>query len=186
MIARFLISTTNATTPREEGDVLYLPSGGSLLRNISPLISLVSWLQYATTHAPFNTARFLLKVDDDAFIHLPEVASWMRLLDRSHDQDASIYFGRCFWTAYDGPNFLTLFSTHKPDTPAYRRWANACDGTNHTCAGPFPYATGSLPSLASSPPTSSLHQKSPRTLTTRRSTLQNTIHARRRLTRTRG
>ena len=143
VIARFLISTTNATSPREEGDVLYLPSGGSLLRNISPLISLVNWLQYATTHAPFNTARFLLKVDDDAFIHLPEVASWMRLLDRSQDQEP-IYFGRCR-TAYDGPNFHPLRRT-SPTLPPTARQTQ--DGTNHTCAGPFPYATGSLQGLS--------------------------------------
>jgi hypothetical protein len=119
LVASFVIASANATAPRVSGDMVWLPThGASLSRLVSPLATTFAWLRYAATHLPHSSAAFVLKCDDDVYLHVAGLQPVLSLMladskrpsppGVAHSQkplSSHIYFGRLYWTSYNGPSF---------------------------------------------------------------------------------
>lgn len=60
-------------------DLVLLPNNATD-RIWAPLVTLARWLQYATLNDPFRRAAYVAKMDDDVYLHLPEMEVHLRLM----------------------------------------------------------------------------------------------------------
>ena len=158
VLATFVIASANGTLPRASGDVVWLPThGASMRRLISPLVTTFAWLQYATSSPPHSRASFVVKCDDDVYLHMPGLAAQLRMMLADSQRpsgpglahsalplSSSIYFGRLYWTNYDAESYIHVATGYSPDHAGRAEKARLCEN----CTGPFPFATGSLQGLS--------------------------------------
>ena len=106
VVVRFVVRTAGAPTAvaallREENaehaDLLPVHVAWNETRMRGPVLSLGAWLRHAT--AAYPDAAFVAKVDDDVYLHLPDVEAMLRAVASTAGIDAE--------HAYMGP--ITYF-----------------------------------------------------------------------------
>lgn len=131
-----------AAEQQQHHDMVLLPSNVTS-REWSPLITTFRWFEYATTHHDTRGAEYIAKIDDDVYIHLPELALHLRLVrGREH-----VYYGVLYWGIYK-PLHYAVVTTGRSRRAASTNAKASCPF--HTCAGPFPFTTGSCQLLSGS------------------------------------
>ena len=120
-----------------------------------PVLSVAAWLAYATRH--LASARFIAKLDDDAYMHTPELEKLLRESLRVAPTPERIYFGPMSWfhwypTIFERSGFgwsytmaWSLGSHCRNVTTAEERCKHQGCGK---CVGPFPFASGFLAVLS--------------------------------------
>ena len=116
-----------------------------------PLLSLAWWLIYAG--AAMRHAAFIGKVDDDAYLHAPDLERLLRTTSAQLGPSANVYVGVHTWYHWYG----SLFANARHAWTFQRamsagswcrgnelRLAGCADGKCGTCAGPFAFAAGYL------------------------------------------
>eukprot|EP00962_Isochrysis_galbana_P036925 scaffold12838_cov144-Isochrysis_galbana.AAC.7 len=82
-------------------DVLGLDVAWNETRVRGPVLSLAAWLQYAASALPH--ARFIAKVDDDAYVHTLQIQQLLRsILVQSPASSGRIYMGVLNWCGGSG------------------------------------------------------------------------------------
>ena len=113
-----------------------------------PVLSLAAWLTHASEH--FHEARFIAKMDDDAYLHVPDLERLLRLHAPANDM---LYVGKLAWFHW----FDSIFEhagfgwTYGMAHEAGKRCRNASWVALRSltpCDGPFPFATGFLSLLS--------------------------------------
>lgn len=66
------------------GDITFLHTNVSSSRVWSPLHTTWRWFLYATQHHPFDRAHFIAKMDDDVYLHVPELTAHLQQVRRTH------------------------------------------------------------------------------------------------------
>jgi hypothetical protein len=75
-------------------DMILLPNNATSKRAWAPLVSLFRWLCHASSEEPYRSAAFVAKLDDDVYVHLPELAAHLRLM-QSASPTPHIYCTGC-------------------------------------------------------------------------------------------
>lgn len=101
----------------------------------------------------FHTARFVAKMDDDAYVHVPDLLVMLRTLMRTTSHTPFTYFGSLSWfhwypAIFERSGFGYTFDEAywqgrfcRNASAAAKRCRNAGCGA---CIGPFPFASGFL------------------------------------------
>lgn len=149
-LVRFVIATTGDEQQRNSsildeafafGDMVLLQTNITT-RDWGPYLLMYEWLRHATTALPFRHASFVAKLDDDGYIHLPELALHLQSIQRA--ALPNVFYGNIMWTSWHMRNHHHIGSSQYPQN-ANRMFMGsqgphqACG--NHSCARPFPYAT---------------------------------------------
>lgn len=148
MLVRFILDENGLSVddPREEEDMIWMRTERNLSRVSGPLTKYFRWLEYATTHVVHNSSAFVLKVDDDAYITVPELCLILHAVDRQRDVHPHVYLGHTYWTAYAGSDYAAHGASYTERAVRANLGASpakdACTALG--CTGPFPFATGSL------------------------------------------
>ena len=122
----------------------------------------MAWLQHAHRH--FHSAQFIAKMDDDAYLHVPDLLSLLRVLDATEpapgmaaSSSPMLYLGKlaCFhWHAdiFEHAGFgWTYGMAHEAGAKCRNRSRGSHDAPRSAlapCVGPFPFATGFLAVLS--------------------------------------
>ena len=130
---------------------------GTKPASAGPSLSLAWWLNYA--RAELKQARFIAKVDDDTYLHAPDLARLLRHIESTLGANSNVYLGAltfCHWypKLFDmTQHALTLrgaLNAGKWCRKNELAWVNPEQGGAGRCEGPFPSAPGYLIVLSSS------------------------------------
>lgn len=123
-----------------------------------PVLSLAAWLRFAASR--LSLARFVAKVDDDSYLHAPDLAVMLQQvaqeLPLSHVYIGSMTWYSWFSKHWDRCGFGWTWRGAENVGQHCRNasWASArCQGLSPGCGpavGPFPFAAGYLVVLSSS------------------------------------
>jgi hypothetical protein len=134
-------------------DVVLLQTGVTG-RMWSPLHTTFRWLQHAVTTAPFQKAQYIGKMDDDAYLNVPEMARHlrhMRVTPTTAPED-NVYYGLFYWTSYRPGSYTHFGSSY--DMLSAQRAFNSCilsgECEREPVVGSFPFTTGSMQLLSRS------------------------------------
>lgn len=120
-----------------------------------PVLSLVWWLRYASK--ALAHAHFVAKLDDDAYIHAPDLERLLWLTHAEMGGNAAVYLGIFTWYSWYAQIFERTGHGWTADQAASAR--RGCHTHNLTqpahvgmcgpagcgpCSGPFPFASGFL------------------------------------------
>ena len=105
-------ASLHAERRRYDDLVLYAPRV-TPSRLLSPLVGLLEWLRYASTH--LRHVHFIAKCDDDVYIWPPELFS---ILSRVRTQP-HVYLGRFFFTTWNVEHHGHNGSSYAADTTAH-------------------------------------------------------------------
>ena len=143
---------------RTQGDMLLVESvAWNETRIRGPSLSLAWWLNYA--RAELKQARFIAKVDDDTYLHAPDLGRLLRHIESTLGANSNVYLGAltfCHWypKLFDmTQHALTLrgaLNAGKWCRKNELAWVNPEQGGAGRCEGPFPSAPGYLIVLSSS------------------------------------
>ena len=184
IVARFVVArplnereaATAQAEAQKTGDMIVFRTGVSG-RVWSPLHTAFRWLQHAASNVPFRDAQYIAKMDDDAYLIIPEFARHLRQM-RNVPQTApqrNVYAGIFYYAAYMPNSFTevgagyTLLTANQNNGECIRAG---------TCEGSFPFTTGSMQLISrplahalASAPTTAAHIESSKPLVkdTRRS-----------------
>ena len=116
------------------GDIVMLQTNVTS-RNIGPMLTVYRWLQFAAVEPPYSRAHYVAKLDDDGFVHVPELASHLRLL---RDMGKTfVYYGIFYYTTW-------RMHTHQVGASTYdwngARKANSKCIADKNCSGVFGFA----------------------------------------------
>lgn len=115
----------------------------------APLISTYRWLQHAVVAHP--DARFVGKLDDDVYVHVPELAAQLAAVDAAALRH--VYMGSFFATSWD-PAAMTHVGSAYTVRGAKHLASAHCDANASKaakrCVGPFVSTTGSCQLLSAS------------------------------------
>lgn len=116
-----------------------------------PVLSLAAWLELATRQ--FSASAFVAKMDDDAYLHVPDLVALLRAIESTPSHTSFTYLGPMSWfhwhpNIFERSGFGWYFGESyktgafcRNATAAEERCGNAgCGG----CVGPFPFASGFL------------------------------------------
>ena len=152
VMARFAVAkpsdaqeATNMDSEAAGTDDLVLLETGPTDSTWSSLLTTFRWLQFATTTAPFKAAHYIAKMNDDAYVVVPELARQLRRLRESPhtSSTANVYTGVFHWTSYRPKSFTHAGSSD--DLSTAQKASCLQDGT---CQGSFPFATSSMQLLS--------------------------------------
>lgn len=116
-----------------------------------PVLCLAAWLELATRR--FSAAAFVAKMDDDAYLHVPDLVALLRTIESTPSHAPLTYVGPMSWfhwhpNIFERSGFGWYFS-EAYKTGAFCRNATAAEERcGHAgcggCVGPFPFAAGFL------------------------------------------
>ena len=115
-----------------------------------PVLTLAAWLQHAAAH--ISGARFVAKVDDDSYLHAPDLAAMLKPLVPSLPH-AHVYMGTLTWYSWFaeqwdrcGFGWTWRGSENVGHLCRNSTWASARCGPRGCgpSVGPFPFAAGYL------------------------------------------
>ena len=122
-----------------------------------PVLSLAAWLELATRQ--FSAASFVAKMDDDAYLHVPDLVTLLRTIESTPSHAPFTYLGPMSWfhwhpNIFERSGFGWYFG-EAYKTGAFCRNATAAEERcGHAgcggCVGPFPFAAGFLLVLSTS------------------------------------
>ena len=116
------------------GDIVMLQTNVTS-RNIGPMLTVYRWLQFAAVEPPYSRAQYVAKLDDDGFVHVPELASHLRLL---RDMGKTfVYYGIFYYTTWQMHRHKVGASTY--DHRGASRANSKCIA-DKTCSGVFGFA----------------------------------------------
>ena len=164
IVVRFVIRALHAPPAVERllsleqaahGDVFRVSVPWNETRLRGPVLSVAAWLSHATVE--FAHARFIAKLDDDAYINVPELERLLWEVLRVSPSPERIYLGPMSWfhwypRIFERSGFgwsytmaWMLGQNCRNVTAAEERcrW-QGCGG----CVGPFPFASGYLAVLS--------------------------------------
>ena len=130
------------------GDILRVPVPWDESRLKGPLLTLAAFITHEARRA---AARYIAKVDDDAFVHVADLLALTRRLGAAVP-DRMQYVGMLTWNSWF-PEKWDRFGfgwTHRDALRSARRCRNAtwvatrCGDGCGTCSGPFPFMAGYL------------------------------------------
>lgn len=139
------------------GDVVRVDVPWNETRLRGPVLSVAAWFTYAVRH--LSSARFIAKLDDDAYVRSPHVEALLRSVLRSTPTPERVYLGAMSWFHWYPKIFERsgfgwsytmswMLGRHCRNlTSSEERCLNKGCGA---CVGPFPFASGFL-SLLSTP-----------------------------------
>jgi hypothetical protein len=154
IIVRFIIGRSSANETATQQAAIDEETAGagdmiSLVTNVSgrvwsPLHTTFRWLQHATSCEPYRRARFIAKMDDDVYLHLPELSTHLQLL-RHH---RNVYYGMCYYTSWYPDTFR--FSGTGYSLLDAQKASSSCihSKASQRCRGGFPFTTGSMQLLS--------------------------------------
>ena len=116
------------------GDIVMLPTNVTT-RHIGPMLTVYRWLQFAAVEPPYSRAHYVAKLDDDGFVHVPELAAHLRLL-RDMGK-VFVYYGIFYYTTWQMYKHKVGASTYDPKTA--ERQNSKCMAAK-TCSGVFGFA----------------------------------------------
>ena len=119
-----------------------------------PLLSVAKWLLYA--HSAMAHAAFIGKLDDDAYVHAPDLERMLRTAGTTFGPSANVYLGVLTWYSW----YEQLFENTRHGWSYPQAWGSgaACrerplhlpespcenSGNCGVCSGPFAFAAGYL------------------------------------------
>eukprot|EP00908_Phaeocystis_cordata_P025433 Transcript_7881.p1 GENE.Transcript_7881~~Transcript_7881.p1 ORF type:complete len:381 (-),score=38.81 Transcript_7881:45-1187(-) len=119
---------------KQFGDVVMLQTNVTS-RNIGPMLTVYRWLQYASVELPYSRAHYVAKLDDDGFVHVPEMVAHLRLL---RDMGKPfVYYGIFYYTAWQVYNHRVGVSAY---TIGQARHANGRCTREGNCSQAFGFA----------------------------------------------
>jgi len=142
---------------RAHGDVLRVAVRWNETRLKGPMLSVAKWLEHAAVH--YASARFVAKMDDDAYVHAPRLEELLRATLRSSPRPDRIYLGAVSWfnwfpAIFERSGFgwgYTMASRNGAYCKNVTLAEARCGGHGcGTCVGPFPFASGYLAVLSTS------------------------------------
>ena len=132
---------------RRYSDTVCLGVAHNETRLRGPVLMLAAWL----AHAPraFPTARFVAKVDDDSYVHLPRLVGLLRNVPTAYPSVPHVYIGKLAWFHWHAAIFEHAGFGYERTlaNAAGRVCRNASSETARrygACVGPFPFAAGYL------------------------------------------
>ncbi|KAL1520113.1 hypothetical protein AB1Y20_023585 [Prymnesium parvum] len=136
------LRTLLALEASHHNDLLRVPVRWDESRVKGPVLCLAAWLVHAARH--HRAARFVAKVDDDVYVHLPDLLRSLRPL---HAAEA-VQLGKLAWFHWHADIFEHegFGWTYGQAHVAGRRCRSEPNAS--ACAGPFPFATGFLQLLS--------------------------------------
>ena len=120
------------------------------------MLSLASWLNAAPRLYP--TAAFVAKMDDDAYVHAPDLLALLRTVEAAPSHTPYTYLGAMSWfhwqpAIFERSGFGWYFSEAWGKGRFCRNESLAESRCGHggcgRCLGPFPFASGFLAVLSS-------------------------------------
>ena len=118
----------------EFGDIVMLQTNVTS-RNIGPMLTVYRWLQYASVELPYSRAHYVAKLDDDGFVHVPEMAVHLRLLRDMGKR--FVYYGIFYYTVWQHYNLRVGASTY---TSHQAKKANERCTSDGNCSEAFGFA----------------------------------------------
>lgn len=140
-----------AMEQREHGDILEVDVPWNETRMRGPVLTLAAWTRYAATN--LTTAKYVVKVDDDSYLHVPGLARTLSLqVDTVGLPTPMAYIGTLTWYSwfakqFDRCGFGWSWRGSNVVGKMCRNatWAAArCNGGCGEAVGPFPFAAGYL------------------------------------------
>jgi len=151
VVARFVVAVNQtrgddavAAEQTRHRDMLLLPTT-VLSRSWSPLLTTFRWYALAARTVPFCNATFVAKLDDDVYVHVPELALHLRTLARTGKRH--IYYGKFYFAMYMPPLYLHSAGALTRQA-ASKSGHGACKQFSQSCVGPFDHTTGSCQLLS--------------------------------------
>lgn len=164
IVAKFVIRTLGAPPAiakllaleqAAHGDMLQVKVPWDAGRLRGPVLCVAAWLAHVT-HT-ISSARFVAKLDDDAFINVPQFVPWLAEVARAVPAPERVYLGPMSWfhwqpLIFERTGFGWSYATSwlqgqlcRNETAAEERcrW-RGCGA----CVGPFPFASGYLTVLS--------------------------------------
>ena len=140
------------------GDMLLIKSvAWNETRVRGPVLSLAWWLRHASEE--IRNARFIAKVDDDTYLHLPDLARLLHEADATLGATSHVYLGvLTFYHWFERLFDATQHSMSLRGALASGKWCREHGRGNDSelsgsqtgrCLGPYPFAAGYLIVLSS-------------------------------------
>ena len=142
---------------RRYDDILCLDVAATELRLRGAILALVGWLRHALVH--FGQAKFIVKADDDVYLHLPDIRQHLGSIPAEAAAHALVGYiglirlrvsaaGVYHWPGWSVPRSKGAYSWaigtargQNGGRDREQRYAEAC-AKARSCAGPFPLACG--------------------------------------------
>lgn len=132
---------------RRYSDTVCLEVAHNETRLRGPVLMLAAWL----AHAPraFPTARFVAKVDDDSYVHLPRLVGLLRNVPTAYPSASRVYIGKLAWfhwhpTIFEHAGFGYERTLANAAGSVCRNASSETARRYGACVGPFPFAAGFL------------------------------------------
>lgn len=115
------------------------------------LVLYLAWLAHAS--ATYPTAQYICKINDDVFLHTPDIEMVLRSIP--HEQVGNVFLGTFSYAVAHGQEDKSQMILRRlsrlPSLASSRHLLGRCNISRTSpgawCAGPFPYSTGPFTAL---------------------------------------